>query len=556
MKSESQAYARLYRENRVKDEILRSLTRAYREICCYCVEHPDAEITDDPSTNLAASCIEAFFLHRIKGRGARRIASFITGSDQSPLPTSSPDCDVNYWQFIRAYIPHRLQMQLLQRPQHQRSEIGCCRAWVRACLNEGTTSSYLASVLQDRDRISRYYYANSLILDAERGAVFLELVKSLDEAEFQLNLQSSLLNFWSSSAAPQLLLLPTESEQPPRGQADQRSFVHPGLTTLLQRHRSVSMPTATPAAATAARAQQSADQADAEAAFQRAEASILSGAVADIRRQLDEIRRQQQAGGRPQQLAGRGRRRQQQQQQQQLHRRDDDAIIEEDEAAECAAAAAFASNRTVVGDSLRARVRCEASWSAPQSGLAPADFNDFESGATERQEQRQIAAAVPDEGGGACSVTGVSAEAAEAESSNTELHSQQQQQQPHQLSHHRTSWAGVWSSSVDAGVAANAAVAATASDDLLIQDQLVSMQQQQQQHSASAPDIESRKTETAASLAEEKQAIAEPVAGDLGPAECIAADDVEQPNNAIDIVDNNDGDEPATAAPVGAAESG
>uniref|UniRef100_A0A1I8F6L5 RUN domain-containing protein n=1 Tax=Macrostomum lignano TaxID=282301 RepID=A0A1I8F6L5_9PLAT len=331
----------------------------------------------DPSTNLAASCIEAFFLHRIKGRGARRIASFITRQRPvSPLPTSSPDCDVNYWQFIRAYIPHRLQMQLLQRPQHQRSEIGCCRAWVRACLNEGTTSSYLASVLQDRDRISRYYYANSLILDAERGPSSLNC----------LNLQSSLLNFWSSSAAPQLLLLPTESEQPPRGQADQRSFVHPGLTTCCSG-----------IAATAARAQQSLTKPTPRRHFNAPKRRFSA------RRPFERESAARRAGRRP-----------------------------------------------------------SPAWRLRISMISR------ERRYGNRQEQRQIAAAVPDEGGGPA----VSAEAAEAESSNTELHSQQQQQQPHQLSHHRTSWAGVWSSSVDAGVAANAAVAATASDDLLIQDQL------------------------------------------------------------------------------------
>ncbi|TPP64818.1 hypothetical protein FGIG_01086 [Fasciola gigantica] len=87
----------------------------------------------------------------------------------------------------------------------QRTNVGRCRVWIRACLNEASLHSYLILCTNELTKLSQLYAPGALIMDEDFLNQLISHVELLEELRFRLDLSSPLLNTWSTSNALQWL---------------------------------------------------------------------------------------------------------------------------------------------------------------------------------------------------------------------------------------------------------------------------------------------------------------------------------------------------------------
>lgn len=82
---------------------------------------------------------------------------------------------------------------------HITTDVGKCRAWIRCALNDCVFRSYLISAVKYRRYIMKFYNKTAIIRDHESFGKVIALLESIDKYNFNLTLNSSLLNTWPNS---------------------------------------------------------------------------------------------------------------------------------------------------------------------------------------------------------------------------------------------------------------------------------------------------------------------------------------------------------------------
>lgn len=77
--------------------------------------------------------------------------------------------------------------------------MGRCRAWIRCTLNDGVFRSYLSSAFKYRRYIIKFYKKTAIIRDSESFENIIALLEGIEQHQFCLTLNSSLLNNWPNS---------------------------------------------------------------------------------------------------------------------------------------------------------------------------------------------------------------------------------------------------------------------------------------------------------------------------------------------------------------------
>lgn len=77
--------------------------------------------------------------------------------------------------------------------------MGRCRAWIRCTLNDGVFRSYLMSAFRYRRYIIKFYNKTAIIRDSESFENVIALLEGIEQHQFCLTLNSSLLNNWPNS---------------------------------------------------------------------------------------------------------------------------------------------------------------------------------------------------------------------------------------------------------------------------------------------------------------------------------------------------------------------
>lgn len=138
------------------------------------------------------SVLEAIFLHGLKDSLLNRVTEALSGPDFDAMPQPS------FWGPLLVFS-HRQIIDQIQSMRQITTEVGYCRAWIRLALNEGLLSSYLCSIRRDNSALKPYYDRAAFIRDADLVDVAQRLIESLDNVNFELACNSSLLNYWSST---------------------------------------------------------------------------------------------------------------------------------------------------------------------------------------------------------------------------------------------------------------------------------------------------------------------------------------------------------------------
>lgn len=82
---------------------------------------------------------------------------------------------------------------------HITTDVGKCRAWIRCTLNDCVFRSYLVSAVKYRRYIMKFYNKTAIIRDQGSFGKIIALLESIDKYNFNLTLNSSLLNTWPNS---------------------------------------------------------------------------------------------------------------------------------------------------------------------------------------------------------------------------------------------------------------------------------------------------------------------------------------------------------------------
>ncbi|XP_064492667.1 pleckstrin homology domain-containing family M member 1 [Pseudopipra pipra] len=153
----------------------------------------DAVVTsDDGNANTLCSALEAVFVHGLK---AKHIKAQTGGKGKKsggrgPLPQPA------FWGLLKS-ITHRNIVSELEQLMFINTDVGRCRAWLRLALNDGLMECYLKLLLRDRSRLSEYYQAPALLLDAEECEFLLCYLQGLSSLTFELSYKSAVLNEWT-----------------------------------------------------------------------------------------------------------------------------------------------------------------------------------------------------------------------------------------------------------------------------------------------------------------------------------------------------------------------
>ncbi|XP_050530548.1 pleckstrin homology domain-containing family M member 1 isoform X2 [Daktulosphaira vitifoliae] len=103
--------------------------------------------------------------------------------------------DINFWHCLLVISPNGIVDQI-NSLKHVTTDVGKCRAWIRTTLNDGVFRSYLMSVAKYRRYIIKFYNKKAIIRDHASFEKIIGLMEGIDAYNFDLTLNSSLLNTW------------------------------------------------------------------------------------------------------------------------------------------------------------------------------------------------------------------------------------------------------------------------------------------------------------------------------------------------------------------------
>ena len=156
--------------------------------------------TDEDST-VFLNALEALFIHGLKD-------SQVGWSRKVKSSTSSKE--PSFWTFVLIFS-HKHTIERIDRLNQINSDPGRSRAWLRLALNDGLLGSYLKMIMADKVSGRRFYEKSAFMRDAESLDIITKYVTGIEIYQFDLALNSGLLNRWSK--APLIiagLLDPTE----------------------------------------------------------------------------------------------------------------------------------------------------------------------------------------------------------------------------------------------------------------------------------------------------------------------------------------------------------
>ena len=144
--------------------------------------------TDEDSTILL-NALEALFIHGLKdshGGWSRRAR----GSIRGPEP--------NFWTYVLIFS-HKDTIERIDRLTQINSDIGRARTWLRLALNDGLLCSYLKTMMMDKVSARRFYEKSAIMRDSDSLDVIIKYVSGIEIYQYDLALNSGLLNKWSNA---------------------------------------------------------------------------------------------------------------------------------------------------------------------------------------------------------------------------------------------------------------------------------------------------------------------------------------------------------------------
>lgn len=107
----------------------------------------------------------------------------------------------SFWPLLKAVLS-RSELERFYLLKHVNSDLGRCRAWVRASLNEHSFERGVQTILSDVTRLKALYIPGAFILDPERAAMLPQMAAGLSSILFAINIDHERLNEPLPSGSP------------------------------------------------------------------------------------------------------------------------------------------------------------------------------------------------------------------------------------------------------------------------------------------------------------------------------------------------------------------
>ena len=150
--------------------------------------HSSTIETDEDSTTFL-NALEALFIHGLKDSQlgwSRKVKSSMRITEPS------------FWTFVLIFS-HKDTIQRIDRLKQINSDVGRSRAWLRLALNDGLFGSYLKMMMADKVSGKRFYEKSAFMRDTESLDIITKYVTGIEIYQFDLALNSGLLNRWSKT---------------------------------------------------------------------------------------------------------------------------------------------------------------------------------------------------------------------------------------------------------------------------------------------------------------------------------------------------------------------
>ena len=144
--------------------------------------------TDEDSTILL-NALEALFIHGLKD-------SHVGWSRKARVSLRGPE--PNFWTYVLIFS-HKDTIERVDRLTQINSDVGRARAWLRLSLNDGLLGSYLKMMIVDKVSARRFYEKCAIMRDSDLLDVIAKYVRGIEIYQFELALNSGLLNRWSNA---------------------------------------------------------------------------------------------------------------------------------------------------------------------------------------------------------------------------------------------------------------------------------------------------------------------------------------------------------------------
>lgn len=179
------------RDAHFKNEIIKELNNYIKEI----QSHPPRSVQGKQITNevTIALCttLEALFLHGLKETILSKMSAMASDIIKKP--------EFNFWS-VALIFSHQEIISNIYKLKLLTNDIGRCRAWLRIAINDNLLVSYLSMMSAEPKSLASFYNKTALLRDVEKLDIVISLLTGIMQYEFELVVNSSLLNIWSDDA--------------------------------------------------------------------------------------------------------------------------------------------------------------------------------------------------------------------------------------------------------------------------------------------------------------------------------------------------------------------
>ena len=134
--------------------------------------------------------IEKLFQHGVKTGGVTDLLPRLSGSSRSESSS--------FWPFIKRHLS-KSDLDRFLLLQHVNTDVGRCRAWLRAALNEHTLERQAHVVLSDAEGIAKFYETWAFVADGERSSMLPSMSAGIASIHFALKVDDGRLNAYPSA---------------------------------------------------------------------------------------------------------------------------------------------------------------------------------------------------------------------------------------------------------------------------------------------------------------------------------------------------------------------
>ena len=148
-------------------------------------------VTSTELSGRLVAVLEAVFLHGLKETFLGRLSARLQDAASPRMPEPS------FWTFCLVFS-HRAVIRQVEGMAQVASEVGRCRAWLRAALNDGLMASYISTMAGDSVSLSVHYERWAFLRDGEMRDLLLTYLAGVEVFTFALSTNVSLLNRWQA----------------------------------------------------------------------------------------------------------------------------------------------------------------------------------------------------------------------------------------------------------------------------------------------------------------------------------------------------------------------